>query len=62
MTLDELKIRMNKIKDKLKALEKISPRNEEELETILEQVGRLQREGFRLGQEFVTRRSKVKNG
>ncbi len=58
MTLEELKARMVTIKDKLKALQDITPRNWEEQETILEQAGKLQREGFKLGQEFIAQRGK----
>lgn len=52
MTLEELKAEMDKIRRKLKALQEITPRNDEEQETILEQAGRLQQEGKRLGDRY----------
>lgn len=52
MTLEQLKAEMDKIRHKLKALQEITPRNEEEAETILEQAGKLQAEGKRLGDEY----------
>lgn len=59
--LTEIKDRLEEIKDKLEALEGITPRNEEEHETFLEQVGKLQAEGKRLGDRYRTLRVKIQN-
>lgn len=58
MTLNELKAEMDKIRHKLKALQEITPRNDEEQETILEQAGKLQAEGKRLGDAYRALRAK----